>query len=138
MQDATGRRISCILKLFRMMASSAIIFLIVLQIAASPKVDDYSRKHHWHIETNHQFCKIYNNNSSFRKTKKLNRLKVVLVEKRRTNKWLTRQLDKDPATIFKWCTNTAQLSLETLSDIAMSLEVDVKDLLQSSIKNQDY
>ena len=67
-----------------------------------------------------------------------NRLKVVLAEKKRTNKWLAQKLGKDPATVSKWCTNTAQPSLETLSDIAMSLEVDVKDLLQSSIKKQDY
>ena len=70
--------------------------------------------------------------------KDLNRLKVVLAEKKRTNKWLAQKLGKDPATVSKWCTNTAQPSLETLSDIAMSLEVDVNDLLQSSIKNQDY
>ena len=70
--------------------------------------------------------------------KDLNRLKVVLAEKNRTNKWLAQKLGKDPATVSKWCTNTAQPSLETLSDIAMSLEVDVKDLLQSSIKKQDY
>ena len=70
--------------------------------------------------------------------KDLNRLKVVLAEKKRTNKWLAQKLGKDPATVSKWCTNTAQPSLETLSDIAMSLEVDVKDLLESSIKKQDY
>ncbi len=70
--------------------------------------------------------------------KELNRLKVVLAEKRRTNKWLAQQLGKDPATVSKWCTNTAQPSLETLSEIAMSLEVDVKDLLQSSIRKPDY
>ncbi len=70
--------------------------------------------------------------------KELNRLKVVLAEKRRTNKWLAQQLGKDPATVSKWCTNTAQPSLETLSEIAMSLEVDVKDLLQSSIKKPEY
>lgn len=70
--------------------------------------------------------------------KDFNRLKVVLAEKKRTNKWLAQKLGKDPATVSKWCTNTAQPSLETLSDIAMSLEVDVKDLLQSSIKKQDY
>lgn len=38
----------------------------------------------------------------------INRLKVVLAEKRRTNKWLAEQLDKDPATVSKWCTNSAQ------------------------------
>lgn len=67
--------------------------------------------------------------------KDLNRLKVVLAEKRRTNKWLAQQLDKDPATVSKWCTNTAQPSLETLSEIAECLEVDVKDLLQSTLKS---
>jgi len=66
--------------------------------------------------------------------KDLNRLKVVLAEKRRTNKWLAQQLDKDPATVSKWCTNTAQPSLETLSEIAECLEEDVKDLLQSTLK----
>ena len=46
--------------------------------------------------------------------KNINRLKVVLAEKQRTNKWLAEQLDKDPATVSKWCTNTAQPGLETL------------------------
>ena len=41
--------------------------------------------------------------------KDLNRIKVVLVEKKRTNKWLAEQLGKDPATISKWCTNTSQI-----------------------------
>ena len=45
-------------------------------------------------------------------TKDINRIKVVLVEKKRTNKWLAEQLGKDPATVSKWCTNTAQPSLE--------------------------
>lgn len=69
--------------------------------------------------------------------KELNRLKVVLAEKRRTNKWLAQQLGKDPATVSKWCTNTSQPSLETLADIASNLEVDMKDLLQSTYKKQD-
>ena len=46
--------------------------------------------------------------------KDINRLKVVLAEKKRTNKWLAEQLGKDPATVSKWCTNTAQPGLETL------------------------
>ena len=45
-------------------------------------------------------------------TKDLNRLKVVLAEKKRTNKWLAEQLGKDPATISKWCTNNAQPSVD--------------------------
>ena len=65
-------------------------------------------------------------------TKDINRLKVVLAEKKRTNKWLAEQLGKDPATVSKWCTNTTQPGLETLLEIAKVLEVDVKDLLNSS------
>ena len=65
----------------------------------------------------------------------LNRLKVVLAEKKRTNKWLSEQVGKDPATVSKWCTNTMQPNLETLVAIAKALDVDVKDLLWS-IKNR--
>ncbi len=65
----------------------------------------------------------------------INRLKVVLAEKKRTNKWLSEQVGKDPATISKWCTNTMQPNLETLVAIAKALDVDVKDLLWS-IKNR--
>lgn len=61
----------------------------------------------------------------------INRLKVVLAEKKRTNKWLSEQVGKDPATVSKWCTNTLQPNLETLVAIAKALEVDVKDLLWS-------
>ena len=59
----------------------------------------------------------------------INRLKLVLVEKKRTNKWLAEQLGKDPGTVSKWCTNTMQPNLETLVEIAKVLEVDTKDLL---------
>lgn len=59
----------------------------------------------------------------------INRIKVVLVEKKRTNKWLAEQLGKDPATVSKWCTNASQPALETLLKIAQLLEVDVQDLL---------
>ena len=56
------------------------------------------------------------------KEKDINRIKVVLVEKKRTNKWLAKQLEKDPATVSKWCTNTSQPSLETLLKISQILE----------------
>ena len=62
--------------------------------------------------------------------KDLNRLKVVLAEKKRTNKWLAEQLGKDPATVSKWCTNSAQPNLENLMEIAKVLEVDVNELLR--------
>ena len=62
--------------------------------------------------------------------KDLNRLKVVLAEKKRTNKWLAEQLSKDPATVSKWVTNSAQPNLENLMDIARCLEVNVNELLR--------
>ena len=64
--------------------------------------------------------------------KKINRIKVMLAEKEKTNKWLAEQVGKDPATISKWCTNTAQPSLEMLFQIAKVLNVEVKDLLRES------
>ena len=63
--------------------------------------------------------------------KEINRVKVVLAEKKRTNRWLAAQLGKNEATISKWCTNTTQPSLDDLVLIAKCLEVDTKDLLLS-------
>ena len=70
--------------------------------------------------------------------KDINRLKVVLAEKKRTNKWLSEQLGKDQATVSKWCTNNAQPSLEMLLKIAEVLDVDVKELLHSSKEEPMY
>lgn len=64
--------------------------------------------------------------------KDLNRLKVVLVENKRTSKWLAEELGKNVATISKWCTNTIQPDLPTLNKIAELLNVDVKDLITSN------
>ncbi len=58
--------------------------------------------------------------------KNINRIKVVLVEKKKTNKWLADQIGKDQATVSKWCTNTTQPTLETLVEIARILEVDIR------------
>ena len=63
-------------------------------------------------------------------TKNLNRIKVVLAEKNRTNKWLAERLGKGPATVSKWCTNSAQPNLENFMDIARCLEVNVNELLR--------
>ena len=63
----------------------------------------------------------------------INRLKVVLAEQGRTNKWLAEKLDKNTATISRWCTNEMQPSLETLVEIAEALNVDVRDLLQPTL-----
>lgn len=64
--------------------------------------------------------------------KPINRLKVVLVEQGRTSKWLAEQLNKNETTISRWCTNEVQPSLDTLLQIAALLEIDIKELLNSS------
>lgn len=59
----------------------------------------------------------------------LNRLKVVLVEKKKTSKWLAEELGKNPSTVSKWCTNVSQPDLYTLNIIADLLNVDISDLI---------
>ena len=59
----------------------------------------------------------------------LNRIKIVLVERKKTNKWLASTLGKDPATVSKWCTNTSQPDITTLKKIALALGVNIRDLL---------
>ena len=65
--------------------------------------------------------------------KDVNRLKVVLAEKTRTNKWLAQQLEVNPATVSKWCTNSAQPDIQTFIRIASLLGVEVEDLF-----NKEY
>ena len=60
----------------------------------------------------------------------LNRLKVVLVEKKRTNKWLAEQLGCAPTTVSKWCTNSSQPSLESIEKIANLLDIDYTELIR--------
>lgn len=60
----------------------------------------------------------------------LNRLKEVLVEQHKTAKWLAEQMEKAPATISKWCTNTTQPSLEMLFKISELLQVPIQDLVR--------
>lgn len=62
--------------------------------------------------------------------KDINRIKVVLADKKRTNKWLAEQLGKDPATVSKWCTNSCQPTLETLMKIAKLLNVEPGELMR--------
>ena len=59
----------------------------------------------------------------------INRLKVVLAEQKRTNKWLAEQLGKDPASVSKWCTNVSQPDLYTLDKIAILLDIDKRELI---------
>lgn len=62
----------------------------------------------------------------------LNRLKIVLVEKKKTSKWLAEELGKNPSTVSKWCTNVSQPDLQTLNRIAELLDIDVKSLIVSN------
>ncbi len=59
----------------------------------------------------------------------INRIKAVLAEKNKTNKWLAEELGKNPNTVSRWCTNEVQPPLETLVEIAAMLDVDVRELL---------
>ena len=63
----------------------------------------------------------------------LNRLKAVLADSGKTNKWLSEQLGKDPVTISKWCTNTTQPDLQTLAKISELLKINIRELLVNQI-----
>jgi len=65
--------------------------------------------------------------------KAINRIKVVLAEKSKTNKWLAEQLKKNETTVSRWCTNEVQPSLETLIEISILLNIDVKELIHSTL-----
>lgn len=88
-------------------------------------------------DNSEKFSKFAPNSILTTMQKDYNRIKIVLVEKKRTNKWLAEQLGKDPATVSKWCTNSAQPGVETLFSIAECLDVKVKDLLNDAIKVTD-
>ena len=62
----------------------------------------------------------------------INRIKVVLAEKKRTNKFLAESLSVDPSQVSRWVTNRQQPNLETLLKIANALEVDIRELPQPS------
>lgn len=65
-----------------------------------------------------------------------NRIKVVLVDKKRTNKWLSEQLGCTPTTVSKWCTNVSQPPMETFVKIAELLEVGINELVRLERKSQ--
>ena len=66
---------------------------------------------------------------------KLNRIKGALADAGKTNIWLAEKVGRDPVTVSKWCTNTSQQDLSTLSKRADALEIDVRELLVSNVKN---
>ncbi|WP_347068749.1 helix-turn-helix transcriptional regulator [Flavobacterium sp. WV_118_3] len=63
---------------------------------------------------------------------KINRLKIILAEKSKTNKWLAEKLSKSEVTVSRWVTNEVQPSVETLAEIAQLLKIDVRELLNST------
>ncbi|MBQ6432731.1 MAG: helix-turn-helix transcriptional regulator [Bacteroidaceae bacterium] len=67
--------------------------------------------------------------------KDLNRLKVILAEKKKTNKWLAEQLGCAPTTVSKWCTNSSQPSLETIERISNLLDIDYTELIRIDRKS---
>lgn len=67
----------------------------------------------------------------------VNRLKIVLAEEQKSNKWLAEQLSKDQATISKWVTNSSQPDLKNLLRIAKALNVDVARLLNLDVLNEE-
>lgn len=67
--------------------------------------------------------------------KLINRLKAVLAEHGKTNKWLAEKLEKNETTISRWCTNEVQPSLETLLTISELLQIDLKELIVSTHKD---
>lgn len=68
-------------------------------------------------------------------SKDLNRLKVILAEKKKTNKWLAEQLGCAPTTVSKWCTNSSQPSLETIERISNLLDIDYTELIRIDRKS---
>ena len=63
----------------------------------------------------------------------INRLKVVLAEKSLSSKWLAEQLEKNEATVSRWCTNERQPPLETLYQISILLNTDIRELLNKTL-----
>ncbi|NMH24087.1 helix-turn-helix transcriptional regulator [Flavobacterium solisilvae] len=67
--------------------------------------------------------------------KTFNRIKAVLAETGKTNNWLAIELNKNRATVSKWCTNQMQPTIETLFEVAKVLDVNVRELLVSTKNN---
>ena len=63
---------------------------------------------------------------------RINRLKIVLAEQNKTGKWLAEQLEKNEATVSRWCSNSSQPSLEMLLKIADVLKIGVRELINPS------
>ena len=76
-------------------------------------------------------------NKCIMENKDLNRLKIILAEKKIKNKELAKMLGKDQATVSKWCTNSAQPTLENLVEIAKVLNVNVNELIRQQLTTEN-
>ncbi len=65
----------------------------------------------------------------------INRIKVVLAEQGKTNRWLAEAIGKNEATVSRWCSNKAQPSIDVFRQIAEALDVDVRELLNTTKKH---
>ena len=83
------------------------------------------------MESQRKFTLFALNSYKYDFMKDLNRLKVVLAEKKKTNKWIAEQLGKNVTTVSKWCTNKSQPDLQTLDRIAELLDCDTRALITS-------
>ena len=81
------------------------------------------------LKINHYICK-----KILKSMEDINRIKVVLVEKKRTARWLSQQMGVNPSTVSKWCTNTSQPDVASLLKIADLLGVDLRELLVREYK----
>lgn len=68
--------------------------------------------------------------------KSINRIKAVLAEQSKTSKWLAERLNKNEATVSRWCTNEVQPSMDTFIEIANLLKIDVRELINPTKKEQ--
>lgn len=78
---------------------------------------------------NKHYLRCIINQKSLTMDKNINRIKVVLAEKRKTNKWLAEQIGCTPTTVSKWCTNVCQPPMETYIKIAKLLDVELAELV---------
>lgn len=85
------------------------------------------------LDKNKYLCPI--NNIISIMDKDINRIKAVLAEKKRTNKWLAEQLGCAPTTVSKWCTNDCQPTMETFLKIAELLDVELTELVRTGKRN---
>lgn len=74
------------------------------------------------------FHYLYTLTTNLKDMQDVNRLKIVLVEQKKTSKWLSEALGVNPSTVSKWCTNSSQLDIETLAKISKLLGVGLEDL----------